>query len=253
VRQLVLDDARAGADRPTLRFAYTEEGERVDLGHPDARRDLKPPPAVAAAFLREMEHAPRAEADLAAGFFSDVVEDRSGRTKPTALHHMSGQQTFLGSTAELREGLTVGDVERALRGPWERTPPLPALGWDTVSPALPQAFRAHRQDPQARASVPGANWLAAHALALLPVHVKGDRLETTGFVGRWGEATFTWPLWREPLSARLVTSMLRADARALTREERDALGVCAVFTSQARRTDHGYGTFSPALPLRPPW
>ena len=92
------------------------------------------------------------------------------------------------------------------------------------------------------------------ALEFFPVVEQRGRLATTGVVGGWKDSTFCWPLWRVPITACVVTSVLRADPRRWTSSEREALGIFRVHSSDISRNDQGgYGSFSPAdvvLPSR---
>jgi hypothetical protein len=242
----VLADAEAQATSLILSLAYLDDGTRVAASYPDAARDLKPPPVVARQALSEAATADRRTADLAAGFFSELVQDNNGNTKPTGFHFTAGQQSFLRMVDQLREGLTAADVREALLGPWTNTSTLPSLSWD-ASATRAYALRASNPSGEKRGSVPAANWLGVMALSALPVSVSRGRLRTTAIKGGWKDSEFTWPLWNSPASFPTIAALLRLDARRWSARERVAMGIALVLSSRIARSDQGgYGSFSPA-------
>jgi hypothetical protein len=244
---VILADAAAQARSVTLALAYDDEGQLCDPGADGATRDLKPSPASARALLKHAAASTRRDADLAAGFFSELVQARQkGDTKPTAFHFTAGQQTFLAMVEELRREIVAADVEEALFGPWRTASPLPSMSWD-ASVARNYALRASNPSKEKRGSVPAANWLAVHALGLLLVLPEKGQLQTTGVRGGWKDGVFAWPVWSAPATVPVVKSLLRKDARLLRSTERAALGVEVVFKSGILRLDPGgYGVFTPA-------
>jgi len=248
---LVLEDAAAQANCALLQLAYTNEGESCSPSSGDAKRDLKPKPAHAREFLTAVARSPRRDADLAAGLFSELVQDNNGNTKPTALYFTAGQQAFLKMVDELRAGITADDVREALDGPWLSKSRLPSLSWDSSQSRL-YALRATDPSSEKRGSVPSANWLAVQALAFFPVVVQRGRLVTTGVEGGWKDSVFTWPVWSVPITVPVVASLIRSDAGAWSARARAAMGVEMVFSSRILRSDQGgYGTFAPADVILP--
>jgi len=249
----VLADAAAQGDNRALQFAYTKEGEVVAPDSRDAIRDLKPPPALAAKLLRDVAAAPERVSGLVGAWFSELVQDNKGNTKPTGFHFTAGQQTFLAMVEDLRTGIAAEDVREALLGPWKNTSSLPSLTWDS-SVARLYALRASDPSGEKRGSVPAANWLGVVALEAFPVAPNGDELVTTGIKGGWKNSVFRWPLWSPPATFRAVCSLLRVDATKWTVAKRDALGITEVLGAKILRSDQGgYGSFTPAhveLPAR---
>jgi len=255
--ELVLRDAAAQADNRALQLAYDQAGTMVTPGAKGATRDLKPPPGVARQLLdHAAQAATAAQADprtaaFAAAWFSDLVTDRNGNTKPTAFHFTAGQQAFLEMVEALRAGVTAAHLREALDGPWLNTSPLPSLTWDASVTRL-YALRAGNPSKEKRGSVPGANWLAVLGLTYFPVVARGSRLVTTGVTGGWKDGAFTWPVWSPAAEASAVASLLRLDATAWTQSQRRAYGVETVFRSRIQRSDQGgYGSFSPAAVVPP--
>ncbi len=246
VVQRVIDDAAAQGDNLALQLAYDDAGKRVLPDNLGAIRDLKPRPDVARAFLEQCrDKGPRA-ARLAAGWFSELVQDNNGNTKPTALHFTAGQQAFLTMVDELRRGITASDVREALFGPWLNTSRLPSLSWD-ASVARLYALRAGDPSKEKRGSIPAANWLGVIALELFPVAARGGRLETACVKGGWKDSALTWPVWDVPLSLPMIAALLRTDISRWSPKQREAAGIVAMFRSKITRSDQGgYGSFSPA-------
>ena len=243
----VLNDAESQQGCPALRLAYTKTGEEVAPTSPKAVRDLKPTPAHARRYLKRMATASRRASDLAAGFFSELVQQgtNADRSKPTALHFTAGQQTFLSMVEELRTGMTSENVEEALRGPWRGESLLPSLAWDAAG-ARQYALRAKNPSTEKRGSVAAANWLAVHSLAFFPVVVKQNRLLTSCVTGGWKDSVFRWPVWNEPLSPAATAALLRCDFGRMKTPERAAVGISGVLQAEITRSDQGgYGSFSP--------
>ena len=246
VVQHVLDDAAAQADNRALQLAYNKAGACVPPDSPEAIRDLKPPPELARYALEQLAgEGPRASR-LAAGWFSELVQDNNGNTKPTAFHFTAGQQAFLEMVDELRRGITAADVREGLFGPWLNTSRLPSLSWD-ASVARLYALRASDPSKEKRGSVPAANWLGVIALELFPVAARHGRLETACVKGGWKDSAFTWPVWDAPLTISTIAALLRTDTSKWKPKEREAAGITAMFRSKITRSDQGgYGAFSPA-------
>jgi hypothetical protein len=248
---VVLEDASKRATDPLLSLAYDDDGNRVSADAPEAIGDLKPPPALAKAALLEAAGRDRRAADLGAAFFSELVQDNNGNTKPTALHFTAGQQLFLKMVNDLRRGITAADIVEALRGPWTGESKLPSLSWDATV-ASQYALRAGNPSNEKRGSIPAANWLGVVGLSFFPVAAVRGRLVTTGVVGGWKNSVLSWPLWSAPTSARTIASLLRLDARRFSMRDRQAMGLSQIMTARILRSEQGgYGSFSPpsvALP-----
>lgn len=244
---LVLQDAAAQRNNAALRLAYDDEGHLVEPDSTGAIRDLKPIPTAAREFLERCARSGRRASDLAAGFFSELVTDKSkGNTKPTALHFTAGQQSFLTMVESLRAGITVEDVREALVGPWRYSSTLPSLSWDSSVTRL-YALRAGDPSKEKRGSIPAAYWLGVQALAFFAVCVDGGVLSTPGVKGGWKDSRFCWPLWSPPLGVPTISALLRTDPTKMSSRDRSAMGVTHVFASRISRSDQGgYGSFSPA-------
>jgi hypothetical protein len=250
IKGLILEDAVEQGQSRALRLAYIDQ-DFADPDAPRAVRDLKPPPAVARLYLRQMQTAPRRDADLAAAFFSELVQDNNGNTKPTALHFTAGKQVFLTMVEALRTGVAADDINQALLGPWTNSSQLPSLSWDAAA-ARNYALRASNPAEEKRGSIAAANWLAVHGLGFFTVAVDRQRLKTTGVEGGWKDSTFSWPLWSAPATAATVMALLRCDPRRWTAKARSASSITLVLRAGILRSDQGgYGSFTPASVVPP--
>ncbi|MFO0634763.1 MAG: hypothetical protein U0168_18115 [Nannocystaceae bacterium] len=243
--EVVLSDALARGDDALLQLCYDDHGAALPAGA-TGKRDLKPSPETARALLDRVADGPRLTSDLAAAFFSELVQDNNGNTKPTALHFTAGQQQFLDMVDALRRGVVAEDLHEALLGPWRGESTLPSLSWDATM-ARQYALRAGNPSKEKRGSVAGANYLAVFGLSYLPVTVQRGKLVTTCVVGGWKDSIFTWPTWSRAATSNAAASLLRMDLRRLSSRERAALGISHVFAARITRSDQGgYGGFSPA-------
>jgi hypothetical protein len=242
---ILLADAVRRGDDPLLQLCYDDTGRSV-APSTGGTRDLKPAPAGARELLDRVASGPRTTADLAAAFFSELVQDNNGNTKPTAFHFTAGQQQFLEMVEALRTGITEADLREALFGPWIGASTLPSLTWDATVARL-YALRAGNPSKEKRGSVPAANWLGVLGLAYFPVTVERNRLVTTCVTGGWKDSSFTWPVWTPPATSPTIAALLRMNVSQLRSDARDALGVSQVFSARILRSDQGgYGSFTPA-------
>jgi len=238
------------ARRVMADLATWKKEPAIDLEY-DGVRDLQPPPAIYRAFLEALiakaEPTRRRSVDLAGALATDIAVDRSGNTKPTALHFTAGQQELLAMVKELIEETREGDMLEAIVGPWRYTRSLPVLKWDATV-FREYALRAGDPSKEEPTGVPGADWLAFRGLSFIRVAPRGRHIQTTGCFGGWKTGGFRWPLWSPALARETVRSVLALPRIELIPErERRARGIAVVFEGRIRRSDQGgYGSFSPA-------
>lgn len=235
----IMADLKTWKSEPALALEY------------DGEQDLKPPPEVYKAFLGKLlaraTPEKRRSVDVAAAFATDVAKDRSGKTKPTALHFTAGQQSFLTAVHSLIAGVRNDDISEALFGPWRYERELPVLRWDATS-SRDYALRASDPSKEKPTGVPGADWLAFRGLSFIRVVPRGSRILTTGCFGEWKTGGMRWPLWTVPLGRDTIqTMLLMKDLQHLPAADRRARGIGVVFEAKIRRSEQGgYGNFSPA-------
>lgn len=129
------------------------------------------------------------------------------------------------------------------------------MRWDPVEDVR-YAVRLDDPGPAGAHTVWMANLLAYRALVFFPC-AAANHLAASGWSGDRRARTFTWPVWKPPLSADTIRSLLRHPAFGETslaayRQEFRARGVEALFRS--RRIEVGRGgnrkyNFSPAVAL----
>lgn len=250
---IALNDHSTWSDEPAFRFAYSKNGSRVDPEALGAIRDLKPPPSVMAQLLEEVaERASQGDlrsARHAAAYGTDVATDRSGNTKPSALHFTAGQQSFLAAVADIHANLAESDVRRALAGPWTRSSTLKTLGWDPLGAWNARMYALSASDPSGdkRLGEPGAEWLAFVGLSFFPALPRGAQVLTTCISGGWKDSVMRWPLWLRPAAVRSVESLLRLpNLESMSSAERAARGIGVVYAASIVRSEQGgYGSFAP--------
>lgn len=212
-------------------------------------QDLKHQPAEFRALMRDLVQDSEA-AEYVAAYATGVAVDGSGRqTKPTALHFTAGQQRFMDAVLNLRDEVTREDLREAVEGPWIGRAGPKDLRWRAASERSRALLWFDPSKEKAR-TLPGAYWLAFHALPLFPVVPVGLRAVTTGFTGRGRSEQFTWPVWSSPLTpseVRVVVGL--RDLADLSAHERKARGITLVLRSNVNRSAQGYGNFSAATPI----
>lgn len=237
---IVLADRDAALSSTALTFAFANK-PLPDVKFGD--------PAETATYLRACREA---EDDglsegIAAALIAEVSVDGKGNAKPSDLHLTAGRQLILDMARALAETLTAEDVREALVGPWSYTRKTPSFMWDVADDRV-YALSAVNPASDAKVAVPGADWLAFRGLTALPVVGRIGRTLTPGTAGRWKQGTFSWPLWRAPISWFVVECLQAALPRSESRLQEwvPPPGVFRVLTSNIVRSDQGgYGTMRP--------
>lgn len=202
---------------------------------------------------RFLDHCRRSEpsAALSAALVCEGVLDNQGRAKPTDFHFTAGQQRFVTMVRELQREATHDHIYESLCGPWKREAPLPSFMWDSIDDR-DYAFAALNPANDKKLTAPGVEWLAFRGLTFFPVHPLNGRVQTPGAGGAWKSGWLTWPLWRVPVSAAVVGSLIQAVPRDEAMPGRflaaaEAWGVHRLMRSRIARSDQGgYGTFRPS-------
>lgn len=231
--------------------------ERWRRGHPAVDfaagasrkvQDLKHPPAEFRALMRDLAGDAEA-AEYVAAYATGVAVDGSGQTKPTSLHFTAGQQRFMDAILNLRDEVTRDDLREAIEGPWIGRVGPKDLRWRAAAERS-RALLSFDPSKEKAHAVPGAVWLAFHALPLFPVVPAGLRAVTTGFTGRGRNEQFTWPVWLPALTLSGVRAAVGLpDLAGLSSREREARGIALVLRSDVIRSPQGYGNFSAAMPV----
>jgi len=241
--ELLMADLASMKDDPALALSYGDVASPV--------RDLKPPPDVFRSYLADLAETAtpdnRRSVDLAAAFATDVAVDNNGNTKPTALHFTAGTQRFLEMVHSLLDGVQSDDLDEALWGPWRYEGKLPILQWDSTV-FRDYALRAANPSDEKKTGVPGADWLAFRGLPFLRVAAVGQRIMTTGCVGKWKSERLRWPLWDVDLTRDAVQTLVQIRGLADSSNDfRNQRGISVVLEAAIKRADQGgRGTFAPS-------
>ncbi len=217
-------------------------GDIKGISRAQLRQEALEPAACAA----RKNPSDRSWADFVAGLASDAVASPK-REAYTALCVITGDghQHFLGFMRELCGQVTPEHLKATLFGAWQYREEGRSFRWDPVEDRR-YALRASDPSKGPDKNIPsmwGANRLAFEALACLPCHPRGRRLQTTGFQE---ERVFHWPLWNCPVTLRTLRALL-AHPAVLDRDAATlaALGVFAIASSRRIRVDRKR-TFGPA-------
>lgn len=239
------DELVALVDRDRARWA-TSPVLAWPVGDPLA--DAKPDPEQLAAWAATIADADPVDAGQWCGLVGEGGFDRNGSGKPTHLHFTAGQQKFLVMVRALRDRVDADRIAEALFGPWRYDAALPSLSWEANAERI-YAVRATDPSKEKRSSVPGADWLAFLGLRFYPVAVIGGRVRTTACDADWKVSAFRWPLWRGPLGADVVASLVADPTLVAPHVRHDPVvlgqrGVDVVLRAPIRRSDQGgYGSF----------
>lgn len=234
-------------------------------------KDLNLAPGDAARKLRQASDMDRYTADLWSALVCDAVLKRDGKqAEPTPLCLMFGQghQHFLSYLDSVprqatppgrgsgRNKIAVTAVEclrESLFDPWRRLDRTKSFRWDP-NEDVRYALRARNPtDPKTKETTQhGANRLAAiglSALTVVPQLAGGKSRLGIGGGRRNGGFTFSWPIWRDPISLSGIRALL-GHPDIDDPETRAALGVFE--HRRARRVSTGkFMNFTRAEPQSP--
>ena len=193
------------------------------------------------------------ERRLLGALVAEGAVDGKGAAKPSHLHFAAGQQQFLDIARDVLAAVQVdpGRLDEALLGPWRFDSDVKNFSWASGTERI-FAVRGFKPSGEKRLGVPGADALAFVGLSMFPVVEIAGSLRTTGCDKGWKTSAFSWSLWGEPLSIRVVQSVLAmAPIRGADAKQR---GITDVLKAPIRRTDQGgYGSFgAPQMNLLPP-
>lgn len=198
------------------------------------KKDFNFSPEEAAESLEKARNAERYRADLWSALMSNVAISQKKKVEPTPFCLMfgAGRQYFLphlalaprqknppkrGSGRNKVEISETKSLNEALFSPWERPDSTRGEGKATPFRWDPQEYRSYAlraTDPSADGGTTqhGANRLAAIGLSVLtvvPQRPSGTvRLGVIGGGRQRSNFTFSWPIWRSPVSLVAIRAML---------------------------------------------
>jgi hypothetical protein len=185
----------------------------------------------------------RLERRLLGALVAEGAVDGKGAAKPSHLHFAAGQQQFLDIARDVLAAVKADPTRlaEALLGPWRSDADVKNFSWASGTERI-FAVRGFKPSSEKRLGIPGADALAFVGLSMLPVMEASGSLRTTGCDRGWKSSAFSWSLWNEPLSTRVVQSILvMPHSKGADAKQR---GITDVLRSPIRRTDQGgYGSF----------
>jgi hypothetical protein len=212
----------------------------------------------------ESDLSTRATVDLLASFGAEVSDNADERISPTPFCFItgSGHQWFLDTARELMAVTNDSKVREALFEPWNYTDEKLTMRWD---PFDDRRYALMDRNPTASdnksTTIWMANLLAYVALAYFPCAPVAGGSATACWLRDKESPSYRWPIWKIPLGADSIRSILthRAFAaldyesdRSELRAELRSRGIAAIFS--ARRIQVGNPplhkiNFSPAIGL----
>lgn len=195
----------------------------------------------------------RDQADAIAALGVECCVDDKANFKDTALRMVragdSAGQGLLAYGKRVLDSTTASDIQTVIADIWMYQDKQCALRWD---PAEDRGYALQWGNPSddGALSVRGGNCLALVAMTTLPTIPTKGRAETTGFGLKEPKlSSFTWPVWRHPVSLDVAASLLGMSDLQRTQPPRAALecrGIAAVYRCDRVMTSTYYANFTPA-------
>lgn len=144
---------------------------------------------------------------LASCLVAEGSHDNKGNAKPSDLYLSAGRVAFLRDARKILHEVSDEELTNGLLGPWRYDSSLPSLRWDIRDD--PNWALAATKPGVKKRTCPGPEALALFGFSMVPVFGKSKRTLTQGCQGSWNEGgTFSWPIWRTPIGARAVKTIL---------------------------------------------
>jgi hypothetical protein len=179
--------------------------------------------------------------------------DDQANFKDTALRMVragdSAGQGLLAYGKRILDSTTAADIQTVISDTWRYQDRQCALRWD---PAEDRGYALQWGNPSddGALSVRGGNCLALAAMTALPTIPSKGQAETTGFgLKEPKQTSFTWPIWRHPVSLDVASSLLGMPELQRAHPPRLALecrGMAAVYRCDRVMTSTYYANFTPA-------
>lgn len=222
-------------------------------------KDLSEYRVYADRVIRDNPPGERDPLDFLAALTHEATVRPNQRLVPTPFFMLAGNQKLMVSIRKLlTQFLGVSGSERkrrqgrerlreALYGPWRYQDKTSSLGWDPETVQI-AAYMAEEPTKKGAFCVAGAVWLAFEALPFFPVVSDGQYRRVPGW-NRQG-TRFSWPIWRFPLQADTVRTLLSMPELAedtLSDHIMRARGIERVYRARTFRSGK-YLSFSRAMP-----
>jgi hypothetical protein len=203
--------------------------------------------------VRAASSTSRGLADSIASLGVECCIDDKANFKDTALRMVragdSAGQGLLAYGKRILDSTTATEIQNVITETWLYQDKQCALRWD---PAEDRGYALQWGNPSddGALSVRGANCLALAAMTTLPTMPMKGQVETTGFgLKEPKQSSFTWPIWKFPVSLDVVTSLLEMSELQREQPPRATLecrGIAAVYRCDRVMTSTYYANFTPA-------
>lgn len=269
IARVVDEDARAWADSALLEFQYV----KMEKNGPKAVGGLAAPLAVVRAWQMERRRTgDELSLEYAAALMCDGKTETAKKTASADDYRSNNipfsedvppeeivERTFFDFTARNAQFLEQAkhirkclDLDR-IRAALERGEPdlqaaseTRSLDWDPAADTPAAIYTGYR-----RGLLPVHEWLAFRGLVFFPMTGNGRKVRSTACSGRRLAGEFYWPLWKTPVGADAIRSLVAyPNLRGQRADARKAIGIEAVYCADfTKKADGRSGVFSPARPV----
>lgn len=195
----------------------------------------------------------RGLADAIAALGVECCIDDKANFKDTALRMVragdAAGQGLLAYGKRILDSTTATEIQKVIADTWLYQDKQCALRWD---PAEDRGYALQWGNPSddGALSVRGGNCLALAAMTTLPTIPTKGQAETTGFgLKERKQSSYTWPIWKHPMSLDVLSSLLGLSDLQREQPPRAALecrGIAAVYRCDRVMTSTYYANFTPA-------
>lgn len=203
--------------------------------------------------VRDASVIKRSLADDVASLGVECWADKNGDFEVTSLCMVrsgdSKGQGLLAYGKRIIEITTEKDLQQAVASEWTHEDGQCALRWDPVED---RAYALQWRNPSkvGALSIKGGNCLALLGMRLLPTIPSNRKAETVSFgLKQPKRLSFTWPVWKHPVSIDVATSLLSMpdlQKEQPPRSELECGGIAAVYRSDRVMTSTYYANFTPS-------
>jgi hypothetical protein len=203
--------------------------------------------------VRTVSSTSRGPADAIAALGVECYVDAKGNFKDTALRMVragdSSGQGLLAYGKRILDSTTATEIHNVITEAWLYHDRQCALRWDPVEDRG-YALQWGNPSDDGALSVRAANCLALAAMTTLPTIPTKGQAETTGFGLREPkQSSFTWPIWKHPVTLEIATSLMAMSdlqSEHPPRRELECRGIAAVYRCDRVMTSTYYANFTPA-------
>lgn len=174
---------------------------------------------------------------LYASYASQLADENDGKTEPTAFSFANGQggKNLLRDARELIMAIKPEDFQASILGKGEAVT-AKSMRWNPRE-YRPAAYRSHDPGTKLKGDetldLPSFNLLAFFGLSFFPSVASARGARTLGFEGEYRPEYFRWPVWKTPLGADALQTLVCLPLTYLQSE----IGVIRVWQSRRFSAD----------------